>query len=198
LMVLNDITFLAPLDKTQIRSAMAEVIKYGIIMNEPLFEYIEAGPPYDYARIVAMCCRDKAVIVAGDEREGGLRRVLNFGHTLGHAVEKGSGYKILHGEAVAVGMLFAAWLSRERGLLNGNDHTRIRDLILGQGIIPEGLELPSAEEAMHAMSLDKKGTQTGIHFVLTPSIGDVTVQKLTEIEVLEAYKGFADGYARGL
>jgi 3-dehydroquinate synthase len=177
---------------------MAEVIKYGIIMNRQLFEYIESGPPYDYARIVSMCSRDKAAIVAGDEREGGLRRVLNFGHTLGHALEKGSGYTILHGEAVAAGMLFAAWLSRERGLLDPAGYSRIRDIIKRLEIIPPGLKLTGPEESIRSMSLDKKGSQAGIHFVLTPSIGDVTVQKLTEIEVLEAYRGFADGYARGL
>ncbi len=198
LFVMSDINFLATLDQAQIRSAMAEVIKYGIIMDKGLFEYIESNPACDYGKIVAMCARDKARIVSGDEREGGLRRILNFGHTLGHAVEKSTGYAVLHGEAVALGMLFAAWLSVKRGILSRAAFDRIRSLIEREHIIPSSLRLPGREEAAEAMSMDKKGQGTGIHFVLTPSIGDVSVQKLSEIEVLEAYKGFADGYVRGL
>src|SRR5690606_33751642 len=87
LMVVSDVDFLATLDETEIRSAMAEVIKYGIIMDAPLFHYLEKGQPYDYVKLVRMCARDKARVVALDEREGGLRRTLNFGHTLGHAFE---------------------------------------------------------------------------------------------------------------
>jgi 3-dehydroquinate synthase len=198
LFVLSDTAFLHTLDPAQIRSAMAEVIKYGIIMNEPLFRTIENGPPFDYQKIVTMCSRDKARVVSLDEREGGLRRILNFGHTLGHAVEKATGYTILHGEAVAVGMLFASWISRERGILRGTDFNRIATVIAREGIIPTGLQLPAVQEVGQAMAMDKKGAGKGVHFVLTPSIGDVSVEKLSEIEVLESYRGFMDEYARGL
>ncbi len=198
LLVLSDTDFLATLDEAQSRSAMAEVIKYGVIMDAPLFEYLEAGPPFDNEKIVRMCSRDKAAIVERDEREGGLRRVLNFGHTLGHALEKDSGYTLPHGTAVAAGMLFASWLSREKGLLPGRDYGRIKDLITSRGIIPVGLTLPLPQDVALEIALDKKGQGRGIHFVLTPSIGDVSVQKLTELEVLEGYKGFADEYARGI
>lgn len=198
LFVLSDIDFPATLDPAQIKSAMAEVIKYGIIMDSTLFEYIENKSDIDYEKIVRMCARDKARVVSEDEREGNLRRILNFGHTLGHAVEKSTGYTILHGEAVALGMVFAAWLSLSRGILSRTDFDRIRSVIDREGIIPVSLRLPSPREAAEAMSMDKKGEGRAIHFVLTPSIGDVSVQKLSEIEVLEAYKGFADGYAKGL
>ncbi len=198
LFVLSDADFLATLDDSQMKSAMAEVIKYGIIMNRPLFEYIEAGPPYDYEKIAVMCSADKASVVSRDEREGGLRRILNFGHTLGHAIEKSTDFTILHGEAVAAGMLFSLWLSRERGLLSPEDYERMKNLIMAQAIIPSDLKLPSAEDAGAAMSLDKKGEGAGVHFVLTHSIGGVTVEKLTDIEVLEAYRGFTHGYERGL
>jgi 3-dehydroquinate synthase len=198
LFVLSDTAFLATLDPAQMRSAMAEVIKYGVIMDAPLFEYIENGPPFDYQKIVTMCSRDKARVVGLDEREGGLRRILNFGHTLGHAVEKSTDYTVLHGLAVGVGMLFASWLSRERNLLPDVEYQRIRRVILREGVVPEGLSLPPEKEVARAMALDKKAAGKGVHFVLTPSIGDVSVQKLSEIEVMEAYKGFADGYARGL
>lgn len=198
LFVLSDVNFLATLDPAQLKSAMAEVIKYGIIMDSELFEYIEKNKDLDFEKIVRMCARDKARIVSEDEREGGLRRILNFGHTLGHAVEKSTGYTVLHGEAVALGMLFAAWLSLRRGMLPRAAFDRIRSIMDREAIIPASLTLPGPEEAAEAMSLDKKAGNKGIQFVLTPFIGDVSVQKLTEIEVLEAYKGFADGYARGL
>jgi 3-dehydroquinate synthase len=198
LFVLSDTAFLDTLDAAQLRSAMAEVVKYGVIMDAPLFTYIENGPPYDYQKIVAMCSRDKASVVSRDEREGGVRRILNFGHTLGHAIEKGTGYTVLHGEAVGLGMLFAACLSKERGILSETELDRIRHVIAREGIVPAGLALPGVREVAEAMALDKKGSSEGVHFVLTPSIGDVSVQKLSEIEVVEAYKGFVHGYARGL
>jgi 3-dehydroquinate synthetase len=145
-----------------------------------------------------MCARDKAHVVSEDEREGGLRRILNFGHTLGHAIEKCTNYTVLHGEAVAVGMLFASWLSRERGILPEVQFSRIKHVIDRERLIPAALSLPRLEDFSRAVSLDKKGEGSGVHFVLTPSIGDVSVQKLSEIELLEAYRGFADGYTAGL
>lgn len=198
LFVLSDEAFLRTLEPAQVRSAMAEVVKYGVVMDEPLFSFIENGPPFDREKIVEMCARDKARVVALDEREGGLRRILNFGHTLGHAVEKATGYAVLHGEAVGAGMLFASWLSRRRGILPGDHYERIRQVIGRLGIVPPGLTLPGVREVGEALALDKKGAGEGVHFVLTPSIGGASVEKLSEIEVLEAYRGFADEYARGL
>lgn len=198
LMVLSDVDFLATLNETEIRSAMAEAVKYGIIMDAPLFDYLEKGRPYDYVRLVGMCARDKARVVARDEREGDLRRILNFGHTLGHAVEMSSNYTLPHGLAVAVGMAFASRLSHERGMLSSESLTRIMDLMVRENLLPAERALPPAGEVAEAMQLDKKGTGRGIHFVLTPSIGGVSVQKLSEIEVLEAYQEFADGYSNSL
>lgn len=198
LMVLSDVNFLATLKEAEIRSAMAEVVKYGIIMDAPLFHYLEEGRPYDDIRLVGMCARDKARVVARDEREGGLRRILNFGHTLGHAVEKSSGYTMPHGLAVAVGMAFASRLSHDRGLLSPDDLRRIMDLMARERLLPSGLPLPRPGKVAEALELDKKATGRGIHFVLTPSIGGVSVQKLSEIEVLEAYQGFVDGYSNSL
>jgi 3-dehydroquinate synthase len=198
LMVVSDVDFLATLGGVQLRSAMAEVVKYGIIMDRPLFEYLEAGPPFDYARIVQMCAMDKARVVARDEREGGLRRTLNFGHTLGHAVEKSTGYALSHGQAVAVGMAFASRLSHARGMLPPGDLKRIMNLMTREKLLPQGLVLPRPAEVAEALQSDKKGREGGVHFVLTPSIGGVSVQKLTEIEVLEAYQEFADGYSNML
>ena len=198
LFVLSDGAFLHTLEPAQVRSAMAEAVKYGVVMDEPLFSFIENGPPFDHEMIVEMCARDKARVVALDEREGGLRRILNFGHTLGHALEKATGYAVLHGEAVGAGMLFASWLSRKRGILPEAHYRRIRQVIGQLEIVPASLTLPGVREVGEALALDKKSAGEGVHFVLTPSIGDVSVEKLSEIEVLEAYRGFADEYARGL
>jgi shikimate kinase/3-dehydroquinate synthase len=192
--VLSDAGFLNTLDDVQIKNAMAEVIKYGIIMDRDLFEYIESSSTYDYKKIVTMCSRDKAHVVSNDEREGGLRRILNFGHTLGHALEQLSNYNLYHGQAVAVGMLFSAWLSTKLGLLDQGDLKRIRSVIKKDSIIPEGIKLPGPEALKNTIIMDKKASKEGIHFVLTPSIGDVTVKKLTDSEVLDAYKEFLDGF----
>ncbi len=198
LMVISDVNLLATLKETEIRSAMAEVVKYGIIMDAPLFDYLEKGRPYDDVRLVEMCARDKARVVARDEREGGLRRILNFGHTLGHTVEKSSNYTLPHGLAVAVGMAFASRLSHDRGMLSSESLTRIMDLMARENLLPADFALPPAGEVAEAMQLDKKATGGGIYFVLTPSIGGVSVEKLSEIEVLEAYQEFADGYSNSL
>ena len=145
-----------------------------------------------------MCSRDKARIVSADEREGDLRRILNFGHTLGHAIERITGYTVFHGQAVAAGMLFGAWVSCQLGLLTRKDLTRIQDLIRREHIIPDGIELPRIEKLAELISRDKKATGDGIYFVLTPSIGNVTVKKLTDSQVLDAYKGFLHGFEEGL
>jgi 3-dehydroquinate synthase len=190
LFVLNDAAFLATLDAAQIKDAMAEVIKYGVIMDRGLFEYLENTETVDYERIVSMCSSDKAWVVSRDEREGGLRRILNFGHTLGHAIELARNYKVSHGQAVGTGILFASWLSQELGLLKPGDMNRIRSLV--KRFVYEGIDLvlPEPDEIGGAIAMDKKGAKGGIHFVLTPGIGDVTVKKLTSSQILGAYGRF--------
>ena len=163
-------------------------------MDAVLFDYTEKGYPLDYSRLAVMCSRDKARIVNKDEREGGLRRILNFGHTLAHVIEQITDYAVYHGQAVAAGMLFASWLSHKLGLLGEDDLARINGLILREHIIPPSLELPRVEELAQFISRDKKATGGSIYFVLTPSIGDVTVKKLTDSEVLDAYKEFLHGF----
>jgi 3-dehydroquinate synthase len=137
-----------------------------------------------------MCSSDKAWVVSRDEREGGLRRILNFGHTLGHAIELARNYKVSHGQAVGTGILFASWLSQELGLLKPGDMNRIRSLV--KRFVYEGIDLvlPEPDEIGGAIAMDKKGAKGGIHFVLTPGIGDVTVKKLTSSQILGAYGRF--------
>ncbi|OPZ61049.1 MAG: 3-dehydroquinate synthase [Deltaproteobacteria bacterium ADurb.Bin510] len=191
--VLSDIDFLKTLPAEQTGGAMAEVVKYGVIMDPELFDYLEQGEPFDYARIVRSCSRDKAAVVAADEHEGGLRRILNFGHTIGHAVEKASGFKVNHGVAVAQGMRFAAWLSEDLALLEPMECQRIAGLIAQLGIVPSDCALPSVEEVAAALALDKKGFAKGIHFVLTEKLGTAITMELTSHRILEAYERFVHG-----
>jgi len=191
--VLSDVDFLATLDPDLIRGAMAEVVKYGIIMDARLFEYLEKARTVDYEKVVAMCSADKAAVVSADEREGGRRRILNFGHTVGHAIERVLNYEVSHGRAVAAGMLFASWLSCELGLLKGSDLGRIRSLVKRFTSTGAGTVLPEPRQIEAAMALDKKGTGSGVHFVLTPGIGDATVKYLTSSEILGAYGRYIHG-----
>jgi 3-dehydroquinate synthase len=198
LFVLSDIGFLDTLDPLQKKDAMSEVIKYGIIMDRVLFEELEASDEPDYERTVARCTRDKASVVSRDEREGGLRRILNFGHTLGHAVEASRDFQVSHGIAVAAGMYFASWLSRELGLIELKEMDRIFRLIR-KWICPlQDISYPGADEIGTALIMDKKGSQEGIHFVLTPGIGGATVKNLTSSQILGAYGRFVRECEEGL
>jgi 3-dehydroquinate synthase len=196
--VLCDVEFFKTLKPEVLSSALAEVVKYGIIMDKPLFEYLEVTSQYDYKEIVKMCAKDKAYVVAADEKEGGLRRTLNFGHTLGHAIEKLYKFEILHGHAVAIGMMFASWLSRDLGLLKEKDMKRIEGLINHLQIIDPRITLPQPDALKDILILDKKAYKDGIQFVLTPGIGDVTVKKMEIADILDAYRRFFHGYKKSL
>ncbi len=190
LFVFSDIDFLSTLEPAHIKDAMAEVIKYGIIMDKDLFDELESVNTPDFEKIVALCARDKALVVSRDEREGDLRRILNFGHTLGHAVELSQNFNTSHGRAVAAGMFFASWLSRELGLIEAKEMERIFRLIKKWTYSLEELLYPQADEIISAIAMDKKGAQDGVHFVLTPSIGDAIIKKLTGSQILGAYGRF--------
>jgi 3-dehydroquinate synthase len=182
--VLIDTTPLKTLTDRQFKTGLAEVIKYGAIQDENLFEKIERCLPEILKRepavlnaIIFESCRIKAEIVSADEKESGKRAWLNYGHTLGHALESYYRYKILtHGEAVAYGMLFASMLSFRLGICSGSVLTRQRDLFLRTGLFPK---LPAFEprEIYNKMLLDKKARKGQILFVLTRKIGLVTIQK---------------------
>jgi 3-dehydroquinate synthase len=146
--------------------------------------------PLEYRKIVALCSRDKAFVVSQDEREGGLRRILNFGHTLGHAIELSHNYQTSHGRAVAAGMFFASWLSCELGLIEVKDMERIFRLVKKWTYSLDELEYPQSDDIGTNISMDKKSVQDGIHFVLTTSIGGATVKKLTGSQILGAYGRF--------
>jgi len=190
-LVLCDLETLKSLPPRQFRSGLAEVIKYGIIYDARFFNKLERDlgkllkhDRATLAQVVAGCCEIKAEVVGQDEKESGLRAILNFGHTIGHAIEAISGYgAYLHGEAISIGQVAAARLSA-RGLgLPEEDVTRIVGLFSRAGL-PTSIRLNAAQLArlINAMSLDKKVSGGQVKFVLAQKIGKVVCRQ----EVLPA------------
>jgi 3-dehydroquinate synthase len=181
-LVLCDLDTLRTLHKREYRAGLAEVIKYGIIYDARLFQRLERDLPKLLKRepktltgIVARCCEIKADVVGQDETESGLRAILNFGHTIGHALEAISGYgKYLHGEAISIGQVAAAKLSSRHLGLSASDATRITALFRRAGL-PVSVKLNPSQlkKLCAAMMLDKKVSGGEIKFVLAERIGKV-------------------------
>ena len=179
-LVLCDLDTLATLPAREYRAGLAEVIKYGIIYDAGLFELLERDlpklldrEPKTLASVVARCCEIKAEVVRQDETESGLRAILNFGHTIGHALEASSHFgKYLHGEAIAIGQVAAAKLSAEVLDLPGRAVERITNLFRRAGL-PTALRLnrPQQQRLVATMKLDKKVSGGEIKFVLARRIG---------------------------
>ena len=194
--VLCDLDTLKTLPAREYRSGLAEVIKYGIIYDEALFRKLERQMPkllhLDRAAltaIVARCCEIKAEVVAKDETETGQRAILNFGHTIGHAIEAISGYnRFLHGEAISIGQVAAARLSVQCSGLSSAAVGRIRRLFEAAGL-PTTIRLSSSQRTrlFNSMKLDKKVNAGEITFVLAEQIGRVRWgQRVPETAVREA------------
>ena len=189
--VVLDHELLNTLPEIELRSGLAEVVKAAAIADAELFEYIEqhqaellARDQDSIAAATQGAVRVKADVVMKDERESNLRRLLNFGHTFGHAVERTSG--LTHGEAVSVGMVVAARLSRARGLIRTGDVDRLETML-------DGLGLPiriaaDGEAAFDAMRKDKKREGDAIFFVLLEKIGAATITPIA----LDELKGVID------
>jgi len=199
--VLIDPLVLATLPRREFRAGLYEVIKYGMTSSRPLFDRVAgerkpifARAPEALTAIIAESCRIKASVVADDEREAGPRRVLNFGHTAGHAIEAVTKYRrFRHGEAVGYGMLVAAELARSRGALADRDRQALADVVASLGPLPPINDL-SATQMLEAMQHDKKVVAGKLHFVLPTAIGATTiVDDVTEKELRAALKqvGFA-------
>ncbi|HTB82541.1 MAG TPA: 3-dehydroquinate synthase [Candidatus Sulfotelmatobacter sp.] len=181
-LVLCDLDTLKTLPRREYISGLAEVIKYGIIYDEVLFAQLERNLPKLLAReektlrdVVARCCEIKADVVGQDETESGLRAILNFGHTIGHAIENSAGYgKFLHGEAIAIGQVAAAKLSQKVLGLPSGDVARVEKLFVHAGL-PVKLKLGAAQKKnlFAAMTLDKKVSGGEVKFVLAKKIGKV-------------------------
>jgi len=183
--VIADTQTLNTLDDRQLAAGIAEVIKYGLIRDRAFFDWLEHNMPAllerdaaALAEVIERSCRNKAEVVAADEREAGQRALLNLGHTFGHAIETGMGYgEWLHGEAVAAGMCMAADLSWRLGWLDAEDLSRIRTLI-GRAGLPTGA--PSAlttERFMELMAVDKKVLAGELRLVLLRGIGKAVITK---------------------
>jgi 3-dehydroquinate synthase len=196
LAVLIDPEVLATLPDREYRAGLFEVIKCGVIRSAPLFQLLAderdavlAKKPAVLDRIIAESVRIKAEVVSADERESGVRRILNFGHTFGHALEAETAYaRFLHGEAVGFGMRAAAHLAKSLGHLADRDAKGILDAVDDYGPIPSLRDIP-AERLAARLVQDKKTIQGKVHFVLPTVIGEVTVVSgVDESAVLSAIR----------
>jgi 3-dehydroquinate synthase len=192
--VIIDPLVLGTLPRREFRAGLYEVIKYGMMSSPDLFDRIVRERTAIFARneevltgVIAESCRIKAAVVAEDEREAGRRRILNFGHTAGHALEAVTKYrKYRHGEAIAYGMLVAADIAVARGALADRDRHALADLITSLGPLPPIADT-SIAQMMDAMRHDKKVVDGRLHFVLPTAIGAWTiVNDVTEKEMKAA------------
>ncbi|KUG24101.1 3-dehydroquinate synthase [hydrocarbon metagenome] len=176
--VFTDLSFLETLPEKEFNNGLSEIIKYGIIDDEKMFhtvedniETIKSKDSKILLNIIETCCRIKKSIVEIDEKDQGLRHILNFGHTWGHALEKMSRYTITHGEGVALGMIAAARLSEKMGYLESNQAKRIETLIRSAGLPWKIPEVFSADDIIDALRMDKKKKGDIVRFVLLKKIG---------------------------
>ena len=193
LAVYADIDVLKTLPATELRAGLQEAVKAGIIRDRALFDFMDtqsaavlAGDAAALTRVIADSVRMKAEVVSADEREGGLRMILNLGHTLGHAIEAATGYKqLLHGEAVAWGMIAAIGIAQRRGLVSSDEAARMERVIRAYGPL-HGFSA-SAEDLVALTAKDKKNRSGARSFVLPRGIGDaVVVKDVSEAELLAA------------
>jgi 3-dehydroquinate synthase len=177
--VLSDPSVLTTLPAEQLRSGLAEAIKHGVIADERYFERTVADLSALLSRpsgaemlaLIARSVEIKAAVVARDEREGGVRKTLNFGHTLGHAIESESGYRLLHGEAVAIGMVLESALAERIGIAEPATLRRVRDAVERAGLpssLPEGMD---ADRVLAATRSDKKARRGMAEFALPRRVG---------------------------
>ena len=191
--VLSDIATLRTLPPRELRAGLAEVIKYGLIRDVAFLKWIEealdellACDGAALAHAVRRSCEIKAQIVAADEREQGVRALLNLGHTFGHALEAATGYREwLHGEAVAIGLLMAADLSARLGWLEQADVQRVRALLERAGL-PTSVPPLGAARTLQFMQLDKKVKHDQLRLVLLPELGAARISSDFDIDQLRA------------
>jgi 3-dehydroquinate synthase len=194
-LVLADTGTLATLPERELRAGFAEVIKHGAIRDAKFFAWLER----EYQRVLSLnheavthavrrCCEIKAEVVSADERESGLRAILNFGHTIGHAMEALSEYVgLLHGEAISMGMRFAAHLSVKRAGLAQAEADRLEALIAASGLPTRLGQKFEIDQLIAAMRLDKKARNGKLRFVLLKQIGETIITNaVTDADIEEA------------
>jgi 3-dehydroquinate synthase len=192
---ISDLNTIRSLSPREISNGMAEIIKHGVILDGKFFDYIdetiEEIKTLDdevMEKVVSRSAEIKAGVVEKDELDLGMRNILNCGHTVGHAVESVSGLTFWHGEAVAVGMLIEAAISKEMGILSGSDLRGIKAVVEKAGL-PTRLPVLQAGDIIGAMKHDKKNVGGRIKFVLPEKIGKVTVRDDVDLSLVERVLG---------
>ncbi len=192
-MVLIDVDTLKTLPRREFNAGIAEIIKYGVIYDEELFKFLKRNrdavltlDPLPLTHIIKRSCEIKADVVSQDEYEAGLRAILNFGHTIGHAIETVTGYtRFLHGEAIAIGMCAASQIAVRIGIFNEEDSMRIKALIELYGLpssMPQDINI---SDIMNAMEIDKKVKAGKVRFILPESIGKVRIEENIDMEIVK-------------
>lgn len=198
-LVVADTALLDTLPAREFRAGYAEVVKYGLLGDAAFFDWLEAnaaevfsgGPAREHA--IAVCCRAKAGIVARDERETGERALLNLGHTFGHALEAGCGFsgRLLHGEAVALGMVMAFDFSMRKGLVSGQDAQRMRAHLMKVGLPTHVKEVrggvPGVDALMALIAQDKKVKRGALTFILVRGIGQAFIENNVDPAEVRAF-----------
>lgn len=195
-LVYMNVSFLKSLPKRQIASGMAEILKHGLIMDNDYYEWlinhfseINELDPSVLIKMIRRSSEIKARVVEEDPTEKGLRAILNFGHTIGHAIEKYMDFKLLHGECVALGMIAASYISYMRGNIDTEEFYEIRDMFLPFNLpltLPDNAE---AEEILSLTKLDKKMDKGSIRFILLEKVGKAVIDtSVTDEEMLSAIK----------
>jgi 3-dehydroquinate synthetase len=199
-LVLADIGALDTLSAREFRAGYAETIKYGLIGDRPFFDWLEASWRDVFAggparlRAIATSCAAKAAVVAADETEQGERALLNLGHTFGHAFERLVDYdggRLVHGEAVAIGMVAAFRFSRRLGLCSGQDAVRVENHLRAVGLPTEIRDIPGLhaepDAVLAAMRQDKKVERGRLTFILARGIGESFIAKNVEEAEVRAF-----------
>jgi len=196
-LVWTDISTLRTLPRSELLCGIAEIIKYGVIWDAVLFSVLEEKRDAILnldedviSYLIQRSCQIKAEVVSKDERESGLRAILNYGHTIGHAVETETGYsKYLHGEAVAMGMCLAARLSEALGMMDSACVERINSVVSAYGLpsaLPKDL---NGDKLISLIAMDKKTTAGELKFILPKDIGNVVIHKGVDLKILKRIVG---------
>jgi len=190
-LVISDVSTLKTLPKKEFTGGLAEVIKYAVISDNKFFTYLETNldqikslDERTLEEIVSHSAKIKAEVVEKDEKDLGLRNILNYGHTVGHAIETVSDFKVEHGKAIALGMLAAATISNKLGLLDKNELTRLKSLIQ-RADLPIELPALEVEKIIQAIKHDKKILRGKVRFILPKALGNVFITDEVNLSLVE-------------
>ena len=190
-LVISDMQFLRSLPEIEFKNGLTECFKHGLLGDDRMLELLEKNGPASIKRedaiseLVALSASFKSNIVAGDEREAGLRSILNFGHTIGHAIESSLSYKgIAHGQAVAAGIKIKIEASRRMGLLTGDEAARANEIMSRYGLLPEKIDL-DVEQVIRHMEYDKKNFGNAVQFVLLNGFGNPRINQRIDPDLLK-------------